>query len=209
MKALLLTLLAVLLLTSTPAHAIDNGFYGGATVGVSRTDLDLEAAPPGSTAAIFDQAEFDTLEYGALAGYHQNFARNFFLETELDFVFAEGDEDNLFGTPLATEKNHSYAINFKPGYQWNNDWGAFLVLGWQWVEYESSFAPSGFSGKDTGHGLNHGLGVNYTISDRVSLTGEYVRVQTTDVAFEHNPGALASRFDPELDTVKVALRYHF
>lgn len=201
-------LLLVLLLAAN-ANAAENGFYGGVTAGYGYNDFDLEAAPPGSPAAIYDQSEFNSFEYGLLAGYHYNFSEKFFLETELDFALSNGDTANLFGSALQAEKKHTYGINFKPGYQFNDLWGGFVVLGWSWAEYEAEYAPSGFSEAETGHGVNYGFGVNYALNERVTLTGEYTRVQITDIEFNHDPGILTSRFDPELDTLRLALKYHF
>lgn len=208
-KIMAALLASTAILTATPALAHKNGAYAGIVLGGSYTDFDLEAHLLGG-GQLDDQQYLAAFEYGANIGYHYNLPRDFFLEVEGEILFATGSEGGFFGVDLEASKEYSYAFYVKPGYQIDEKWGAFLVAGAQWISYEAKFAPGGFKESDKSGGFIWGLGVNYSFNESVSLSAEYNRVQPLDVTYVYDPATVSdSRFDPELDIVKVALKYHF
>lgn len=205
-------LAGLLVLVATPAAANKdkNGFYAGLVGGYSHTDLDLEAGPVGAPAAtLHDQKYLHAGEFGVVGGYHLNLPRNFFLEAEAEVLVSFGRETGLFNSDVKVEKDGAVGVYLKPGYQINEKWGTFLTLGAQWIEYTVTNAPADFKDSDSSAGFLHGFGFNYALDKDVTLTAEYNRVQPLDVKYEYVPGGTWSRFDPELDIVKVALKYNF
>jgi opacity protein-like surface antigen len=186
-----------------------NGFYAGIVAGYSYTDLDLEAGPIGGSPNQFDQAYMHAGEFGLVGGYHYVLPRNFFVEAEAEALVSFGDEQNLFNSGIEVEKDGAVGIYVKPGYQIDERWGTFLTLGAQWVEYSVKNPANGYDESDSAGGFLMGIGANYRLDKDVSITAEYNRVQPLDVKYEYVPGVTGSRFDPELDIVKVALKYHF
>lgn len=204
-------LITVLALISAPAVADTdkNGFYAGIVAGYSYTDLDLEAAPIGGTTNQFDQKYLHAGEFGLVGGYHHKLPRSFFVEAEVEALVSMGRETGLFNSDLKVEKDNAFGIYLKPGYQINDKWGAFVTLGAQWIEYTAINDSINYEESDRSAGFLHGIGVNYALDKDVTLTAEYNRVQPLDVTYEIVPGATTSRFDPELDIVKLALKYNF
>lgn len=214
MKFALLTATAIAALISTSAaHAQDaqgkNGFYAGIVAGYSYTDFDLEAGPVAAGANQFDQAYLHAGEFGLVGGYHHDLPHNFFIEAEAEALVSYGDEDGLLAENVQVEKNGALGLYIKPGYHINDRWGAFLTLGAQWIEYTVENPAANYEKSDSSTGFLMGIGANYRLDEDVSITAEYNRVQPLDVKYEYVPGVTASRFDPELDIVKVALKYHF
>ncbi len=208
-KILAALLATTAVFTASPAAAQKDGVYAGIVLGASYTDFDLEAHLVGG-GQLDDQQYLAAFEYGANVGYHYNLPRNFFVDVEAEFLLASGSEGGFFGVDLEASKEYSYAFIVKPGYQINDKWGAFLVAGAQWISYEAEFAPGGFKESDSSGGFLFGLGANYALNERISLTAEYNRVQPLDVTYVYDPATVTdSRFDPELDIVKLAVKYHF
>lgn len=211
MRASLLTCTALALVIASPAAAETgkNGFYAGIVAGYSHTDFDIEAGPVGAGPNQFAQEYMHAGDFGIVGGYHFDLPRNFFLEAEADAVVSSGEVDTILGSQLKIEKEGAYGLYLKPGYHLNDKWSTFLTLGAQWIEYTATNAPAGYEETDSSGGFLYGIGVDYKLDADVSVSAEYNRVQPLDVKYEYVPGVTGSRFDPELDILKVALKYHF
>lgn len=216
MRASLLscTALAGLLASaSAPALAADygkTGFYAGLVGGYSHSDFDISAGPVGAAPNQFASESMHAGEFGLVGGYRFDLPNNtFFIEAEVEALVSMGRETQLLGSQLKIEKDGSLGVYIKPGYHINDKWGAFLTLGAHWVEYTATNAPAGFERTDRAAGFLYGIGTNYRLDKDVSLTAEYNRVHLNDLRYEHDPGVTYSRFETDIDMVKVALKYHF
>lgn len=209
LTAILLSSAAIALPTAAlAADAEKNGWYAGIVTGYSYTDLDIEAGPVGGAPNQYDQSNLSSGEFGFVGGYEHDFANNFFLGGEVEGLVGFGEKRDLLPAAVDISKTTSFGLYVKPGYRIDERWSGFLTLGFQWVGYELR-NPGVYEKNDTEVGYLYGFGVDYKLDQDVSLALEYNRVQPKDVKYEYVPGAVDSRFDPELDIVKLALKYHF
>lgn len=209
MRAIIIAMLISALAQSAYAQTTKSGFYAGIVGGYSHTDLDLEGGPVGGTPTQFGQSYLHAGEIGLVAGYQHSLPRDFFIGVEMEAMLSMGEESGLFNSALEVEKDGTFTLALKPGYEFNDRWSAFLTLGMQRLEYTARYAPAGYEESDSSAGFLHGAGVNYQLDEDVSLTMEYNRVQPLDLEYEYIPGVTGARFDPEIDMVKLALKYHF
>lgn len=205
----IILLSSAIALPATAQAAAKNGWYAGIVTGYSHTDMDIEAGPVGAGPTQFEQANIHAGEFGFVGGYEHDLPNNFFVGGEVEGLVAFGDKNGLLAENVDIEKTTSFGLYVKPGYRIDARWSGFATLGMQWVGYELRNPAAGYKEDDTEIGFLIGAGVDYKLDEDVSLALEYNRVQPLDVKYQYVPGAVDSRFDPELDIVKMALKYHF
>lgn len=224
MKQSLLLLASALVLGAGPALAADGydskrvgdstvtstpltGAYVGAQAGYGWRDADNNAG--------FD-ADMDGGDYGVFAGYKVDALLDQTINrtglglngaVEVHYNWSDGDDSQTIGAVTGTaEKNHEYGISFRPGISvlsgltpWTaNPYG---IIGWKRAEFEGSATTAGVttSSKDTYDGFELGIGTEVLAFNDVGLRLDYAHTW-----YEEKNG-----FEPDEDTLRVGLAYHF
>lgn len=206
----LAALISAALVSTAHARSDDrNGFYAGLVTGYTLSDFDAKAGPVGGAATQSEQVTMHGGDFGFVGGYQHEFADRFFLAGEIDLLGSIGEEENIFAQDVDLRAYSAWGVYLKPGMHLNDRWSTFLTLGARWSTYEVTNNAASYQETDTGAGFVAGVGVDYLLGDDVTLSAEYNHIESEELKFQYAPGATDSRFDPTLDVLKLALKYHF
>jgi opacity protein-like surface antigen len=160
-KMLTLSALAVVAATSGQAQTIEDwqGFYTSLVIGSTSTDLTMT----GSTASASQTG------LGLAVGNNHHMSGNWFVGGELHFAAQETDFGNTF--TLDSERSVRARIGYATGRSF-----FYGTLGYAMADVNSQLNPA-----DSGEvsGLLAGVGVEYLVTDRMSLRFEYVHRNLT------------------------------
>jgi outer membrane immunogenic protein len=203
-RIFLLGSVATLALSSSQALAADSGAYIGLSAGYSNTEVDVSGT--GALAGTLSE-DIKGGELGVVAGYRHYVTDSFFVGGEGEATWSDADwEVSAGGVTVEAEKKYSLGLAIKPGYQFTDKFAVFGTLGWKWSEYELSAA--GVSDGDTFDGLSYGGGVEYAVSDKISVGAEYTRVNLGKQTYDYGGGDTFT-FDGDENVVKATVTYHF
>lgn len=190
--------------TRTPEITPLSGFYLGGFGGYGWTDLETDGGP-----------DFDVNggDYGIFAGYQLdalldrsiNNAFGLGINGALEFHYAWSDADDdatVAGIGVEAEKDHEWGVSFRPGLSFVDQYSPFGakpygIIGYRQAEYEGSAA--GFSGDETYHGFELGIG-----TELIAYNDFGVRLEYSHVWYGEENGV-----DPDENDVRLGVAYHF
>jgi outer membrane immunogenic protein len=189
--------------STSVSSAVDwSGHYGGLTVGYGRTTLE--------TSADFGSTEFDA--DGALGGFYlgHNFQfGNWVVGYEGSILLAnlEGNGAQPGVADVEMRTNVQADTRIRLGYAMG-EFLPFIAGGASWTRSEQEASNGQQRGRVPAELWNVGAGVDYRVSDRVSLRGEYIYAQSWDSQTTNFAG-VATDQDLELHEVRIGAAYHF
>lgn len=156
-KSLKVTALAVSMFALTPAFA-QEGMYVG--VNVSQTEYKEEGIPSAKPSAI-------SFKVG------NQFNKNFALEARLGTGLSD-DRITVFGVPATVEVDNFYGVYAKGILPVSNMISAYGLVGYTHGEITARAAGMSVTGSDSD--FSYGLGVDFAITQNMSLNIEWARL---------------------------------
>ncbi|MGF1699193.1 porin family protein [Photobacterium makurazakiensis] len=151
--------LTIASLLSAPALASKEGFYIGADLGSNRIEGE----------------SFDT-GFGLVAGYDFHVAPQVVIGVEGEYRHLGKEKGIVLDEGLkphnAELKAHSFGINVKPKYYFNENFYAGVQLGLHSITEKVDVEDFG-SDKDSGTGVSYGLEAGYDFNRNVAIKGGY------------------------------------
>lgn len=160
-KTLTLSALAIVAATGSQAQTVEDwhGFYAGLVIGSTTTELTI-------TNSTADETQTGL---GLALGYNHHLSGNWYIGGELHVAAQETDFGNTF--TLDNERSLRARIGYATGRTF-----FYGTLGYAMADVNSQLNPA-----DSGEvaGLLAGIGVEYLVTDRMSLRFEYVHRNLT------------------------------
>ncbi len=183
------------------------GAYAGASLGYG--ELGLDADIEDLAADLLGDVDIDDLPtlslteadvaYGAHLGYNWQRQRVVF-GLELAVLGSEAEiEAGVDGEEAGVELDYAARLMGKVGYQFAEAL-VYGTAGMAYAEFSGTGDASGESEDETGYA--YGVGMDYMLTQNVSLGAEYVRHRFEDVADLDD-------VDGEFSTTSVRMSYHF
>jgi outer membrane immunogenic protein len=218
-------------LTYEPAPVVEapaafnwTGFYIGVHGGVGGGDIDTSFSIDGDPYSNYSDNAFGAFG-GAQIGYNWQFSPNWVAGVEADIAYSGIEADNTWGLASGESWNLKTSIDWfgtlrgRVGYAWDN----LLVYGtggaaYGDVEVATNYSEPGLSEgssfSDTRWGWTVGAGVEYGITQNITLKTEYLYVDLGSInqgdvynALEDETGHFDT--DVAFHTVKFGLNYKF
>jgi outer membrane immunogenic protein len=189
--------------TAVSGDVVDwSGHYGGLAVGYGHTNLE--------TSSDLGTEDFDA--DGALGGLYlgHNFQFGKWVvgyEGSLMLANLEGDGAQPGAGNVDMRTNIEADTRLRVGYAMGN-FLPFVAAGASWTRSEQETADGQERGRIPAELWNVGAGVDYRVSDHVSLRGEYIYAQSWD-SQTANFNGVATDQDLELHEVRIGAAYHF
>lgn len=184
------------------------GFYLGGHVGASWGDVDYRDPFFGKGSGYKGNYSVDTKVFGGgQLGY--NFQRGNFVygvEIDLGYLNASGEADP-FKFKYSTTSGFYGDFTGRLGYAMDRTLiyakGGAAVLN---PDAKVHYNPGSYSSSDAIWGWTAGGGVEYLLSPKWSIKGEYLHFEFDSAEVVTSGGT--TRFDPTIDTVKFGVNYH-
>lgn len=189
--------------------AIGNGFYGALGVGVQDAFFKFSAVD--STFDSLDNASFEqgkTGVSGALAlGYNWlcgDFLIGFQLDGQMSGTKAKIQNysfdavDGFESSSITAEAKHSFGLNLRPGYLFNDNASGFLVLGYRYGDFKYTSISSDADGLDfptkslNSNGFEFGLGTEISLNEQLGVRLEVTQTRYASKDLDYVPNE--SRF---------------
>jgi OOP family OmpA-OmpF porin len=161
---------------SAPALAADEGFYVGASVGV--TSLDVDGGDLGLTNASFDDNDTG---YKVFLGY--DFNKNWGVELGYADLGQYDFTGNFGAVNVRGDIDVTAAYLTAVGtYPINNEFAVFGKLGAYYGDADATASAGTISASDSGSDTNvlFGLGVKYNFTKQFAVRGEWERFHDSD-----------------------------
>lgn len=180
------------------------GAYAGITLGYAfGGDDDIGARPPGVD---IGSAELSGANAGLRLGYRWQRDR-WVVGPEIAYVAGDiNDSFDFAGGDFESEVDSLLGVRLKTGYLVRPDTLVYGIAGWQQGDF--TYNVSGNEIEYDAEGYVLGLGVERTLTERMSITGEYEFSDFGSTDVEIAPG-VTSVATPKHSNVKVGLNFRF
>lgn len=192
LKSLLsITTAAVLLAAPALAHAETSPYYVGGQYAKQTVEIDTG----------FGNLDLDFGTVALVGGYKVNQ----YFAVEARYAFGVKDEsfsDEEYSTKIKV--NNQMALLAKGIMPLSDEFSVFAVAGYSKTEYKTSFRELEISGseKDSENGIMYGIGAEYHLNDKFSLSLEYAMLP--DLEDDEDDSAVA-----DVSQISVGVSYHF
>ena len=169
-----------------------------------------------TTPSITTRSEETDFGLGLALGYKTHIDDTLFVGIEA-FYNEEDVQTRNLNNLLITEVdlNSTYGINLKGGFDITEKFSLYGKIGATWVDFDLNnsypFAPPMTSASETENEISYGFGVEYALSDKLSVVGEYTQI--TDLDFSPIPEvAVPGKINPnelDLSSWQIGVSYSF
>ncbi|KKB13279.1 hypothetical protein VE25_02830 [Devosia geojensis] len=217
MKRYLATGMLAALLAGTPALAADlyvpindvyippaafdwTGFYAGINGGYSWGEADSPS---------IGTVDLEGAAFGGQIGFNYDFG-GFVLGAEADIHWSglEGEEATIFGTTVNAQLEYFGTIRGRAGFAIDRIM-PYVTGGYAFGEaYGTSTFGPGFTTREMVHGYTLGAGVEYAVTDNITVKAEYLYTDFGDETFF--PGTVIEEDIPTyFSTVRAGVNFKF
>lgn len=188
-----------------------SGSIGGTQLGHSiRRNTGAQDVPSIST--LTEETDL-TLRFGL--GYKQHVTDRVFLAAEAFYAWENGSTSSVNGVLVSDlDLESSFGGDVRFGYDITDDFALYGLAGVTWLKFDNdtsyTFAPPVNTLSQTEAGFTYGLGAEVSVTDRISLIGEY-RI-TNDVSFTPNAdrvGDIVNDNDIDRNSLRLGLNFSF
>ena len=189
------------------------GFYAGVTGGYASAGLgDLGDASFGKPSGY---------AFGATLGYNHQLANSIVVGVEGDLSWTKIDTSKVVGsaapyTTYGMDMGWLWTVRGRAGYALDRAL-LYVTAGYAGASIETTYSNPGSaqpvvpasSGAVDGfrHGWTLGAGLEYAVTNKVSLKGEYLYVNLAEKALF--PSSYATKIDPSISLVRMGANYRF
>lgn len=201
---------------SMSAAASDGIYVSGYLLNTTQDHTIERDTGTNTTPSITTSSEETDVGVGIALGYKMHVDEKVFLAVE-GFYNKESAETRNLNNLLVTEVelDSTYGINLKAGFDVTPEFSVYGFVGSTWVDIDLDnsypFAPPMRSGSETESEFSFGFGLSYSLSEHLSVVGEYT--QLNDLDFDPLPEvAVPGKVNPnelDLSSWKVGLSYMF
>jgi outer membrane immunogenic protein len=161
------------------------GFYAGAAAGYAFGDAEVNIGEPKDR-----NFDVDGWTIGAFAGFNWQAWRSFVtgIEADVDWTDIQGDE-SVGGGHVGADVNWQGSIRGRVGYAFNR---ALLygTGGFALADIDTDVPGGGDDGSGTEWGWTLGAGLDYAVTDRIFLRGEYRYTDLADFDNDNDQGEI-------------------
>lgn len=213
-KILSAVLAAATLSTAAPALAAEGGsWYAGLQLGAAFNRQKITTTRV-STSQTTTKSKVSA-PFGLQMGWMYGMPSNFFFAAEVGAYYDLSGDASVTHTIAATNYTSKltkrWGLEFMPkfGYQFNNDWAAYVLLGITGTSFKLS-APAGNTTKFVG-GIAPGLGAMYKVDSQWSTNLEYKYQIHQKVEKTGTVGGVSvgSKAEPRAHVITAKVNYHF
>jgi opacity protein-like surface antigen len=178
-----------------------SGVYLGVHAGYGWGETNIESPVAG-----LDDIDSDADGFlgGVQAGYNAQWG-NWVGGVELEATYSGIEGDDVAG--LDTELNWMGTARARVGYAFDRIL-PYVVGGLAIGDVEATNTVTGFSESNTHIGYTVGAGIEYAVTDNISVKGEYAYVDFQDESYDLGTG-IPTDADLDAHTVKAGLNYKF
>ncbi|MCY4292183.1 MAG: outer membrane beta-barrel protein [Roseovarius sp.] len=209
-----------------------NGPVLGLSLGQSRGSVDfnfngtVNGSPNKETGDI--PMSLDGGEFGVYAGYRHAFDGGFVLGVELGYINGEAKsssrisvEDLDFG--ISIEKNSQLYFDFKPGFANGEGMMIYGLIGYQRTGFDGMYTDNTtdtakvVKASKSSSDLRIGFGVEYALSENVTVRGQYHQSSFGDLGFDFvkpktnngNMEDFIEKYDARESVVSIGITFGF
>lgn len=204
-KILSAVLAAATLSTATAAIAEGGNWYAGGQLGFAANKTKFSGTTAGTT--VTARGSKVGMPLGFQMGWMYSAPSNFFFAAEVAAIYNFAGETKATANNQTQKLKKTWSFEFTPkaGYQFNDAWAAYALLGVSTTKYKLS-TPNGASSKFAA-GIAPGLGVMYKVDSQWTTNFEYK--YQIDQKVEHKSGARTYKAEPRSHVITAKVNYNF